>query len=123
MRAVLNYGHTFAHALEASGEYDDLLHGEAVAVGLVFAGRLAAELGRVDASTAERHRQIVSALGLPGRAPEGLDASKLVELMRRDKKAKGGLTFVLPGPTGFERVDDPPAAALERALESVGVEG
>jgi len=43
--------------------------------------------------------------------------------MRRDKKAKGGLTFVLPGPSGFERVDDPPAAALERALESVGVEG
>jgi 3-dehydroquinate synthase len=123
VRAVLNYGHTFAHALEASGEYHDLLHGEAVAVGLVFAGQLAAALGRVDASTAERHRQIVSALGLPGRAPQGLDASKLVELMRRDKKAKGGLTFVLPGPSGFERVDDPPAAALERALESVGVEG
>ncbi|HEV3133964.1 MAG TPA: 3-dehydroquinate synthase [Acidimicrobiia bacterium] len=123
VRAVLNYGHTFAHALEASGEYDDLLHGEAVAVGLVFAGQLAAALGRVDASTAERHRQIVSALGLTGSAPEGLDASKLLELMRRDKKAKGGLTFVLPGPNGFERVDDPPASALERALESVGVEG
>jgi 3-dehydroquinate synthase len=123
VRAVLNYGHTFAHALEASGEYDDLLHGEAVAVGLVFAGQLAAALGRVDASTVERHRQIVSALGLTGRAPDGLDASTLVELMRRDKKAKGGLTFVLPGPSGFERVDDPPAAALERALESVGVEG
>ena len=123
VRAVLNYGHTFAHALEASGEFDDLLHGEAVAVGLVFAGQLAAALGRVDAPTAEQHRQIVSALGLPGRAPEGLDASKLVELMRRDKKAKGGLTFVLPGPSGFERVDDPPAAVLERALESIGVEG
>ena len=123
VRAVLNYGHTFAHALEASGEFDDLLHGEAVAVGLVFAGQLAAALGRVDAPTAEQHRQIVSALGLPSRAPEGLDASKLVELMRRDKKAKGGLSFVLPGPSGFERVDDPPAAALERALESVGVEG
>jgi 5-deoxy-5-amino-3-dehydroquinate synthase len=122
VRAVLNYGHTFAHALEATGDYHDLLHGEAVAVGLVFAGRLAAALGRIDASTAERHRQIVTTLGLPGRAPEGLDASKLLELMRRDKKAKGGLTFVLPGPKGIERVDDPPAAALERALESVGVE-
>jgi 3-dehydroquinate synthase len=123
VRAVLNYGHTFAHALETTDEYDDLLHGEAVAVGLVFAGRLAAALGRIDASTAERHRQIVSALGLPGRAPVGLDASKLIELMRRDKKAKGGLTFVLPGRSGFDRVDDPPAVALERALESVGVEG
>ncbi len=123
LRAVLNYGHTLAHALEASGDYDDLLHGEAVAVGLVFAGELAAALGRVDASTAERHRELVAALGLPIRAPADLDASALLELMRRDKKARGGLTFVLPGSNGIERVDDPPAAALERALESVGVEG
>ena len=123
VRAVLNYGHTLAHALEASGEYDDLLHGEAVAVGLVFASELAATLGRIDASTAERDRGLVSALGLPIRAPDGFDASTLLELMRRDKKAKGGLTFVLPGPNGIERVDDPPAAAIERALESVGVEG
>jgi len=123
LRAVLNYGHTLAHALEASGEYDDLLHGEAVAVGLVFAGELAAALGRIDASSAEQHRALVTGLGLPIRAPSGLDASTLVELMRRDKKAKGGLTFVLPGPNGIERVDDPPAAALERAFEAVGVEG
>ncbi|MFL6243371.1 MAG: 3-dehydroquinate synthase [Acidimicrobiia bacterium] len=122
LRAILNYGHTFAHALEASGEYDHLLHGEAVAVGLVFAGELAAALGRIDASTAERQRELVSMLGLPIRAPDGLDAATLLELMRRDKKAKGGLTFVLPGPNGIERVDDPPAAALERALDSVGVE-
>jgi 3-dehydroquinate synthase len=123
VRAVLNYGHTLAHALEASGEYGELLHGEAVAVGLVFAGRLAAALGRIDAAAAERHRRIVSALGLPGRAPEGVEASKLLELMRRDKKARGGLTFVLPGPSGFERVDDPPAPALESAFEAVGMEG
>jgi 3-dehydroquinate synthetase len=123
LRAVLNYGHTLAHALEASGEYDDLVHGEAVAVGLVFAVELAAALERIDASTAERHRALLSGLGLPIRAPAGLDAPALLDLMRRDKKAKGGLTFVLPGPNGIERVDDPPAAALERALESVGVEG
>jgi 5-deoxy-5-amino-3-dehydroquinate synthase len=123
LRAVLNYGHTLAHALEASGEYDDVLHGEAVAIGLVYAGELAAALGRIDAATAERHRALVSALGLPIRAPGGLDASALLELMRRDKKAKGGLTFVLPGPNGIERVDDPPAPALERAFEAVGVEG
>jgi 3-dehydroquinate synthase len=123
LRAILNYGHTLAHALEASGEYDNLLHGEAVAVGLVFAGELAAALGRIDASTADQQREVVSALGLPIRAPDGLDAATLLELMRRDKKAKGGLTFVLPGPDGIERVDDPPATALERALESVGVEG
>jgi 5-deoxy-5-amino-3-dehydroquinate synthase len=123
LRAILNYGHTFAHALEASAGYGDTLHGEAVAVGLVFAGAQAAAMGRIDDATADRHAQIVAALGLPTRAPDGLDASKLVELMRRDKKAKGGLTFVLPGPAGFERVDDPPAAALDLAFAAVGVEG
>jgi 5-deoxy-5-amino-3-dehydroquinate synthase len=123
LRANLNYGHTLAHALEASDGYGDLLHGEAVAVGLVFAGALAAALGRVDAAAADRHAEIVTALGLPTRAPEGLDPSKLLELMARDKKAKGGLTFVLPGPDGLERVDDPPAEALKRAFETVGVEG
>jgi 3-dehydroquinate synthase len=123
LRAILNYGHTFAHALEASAGYDDLLHGEAVAVGLVFAGALAAAVGRIEDAAADRHAEIVTALGLPTRAPDGLDASKVLDLMRRDKKAKGGLTFVLPGPRGLERVDDPEAAALERAFDAVGVEG
>jgi 3-dehydroquinate synthase len=123
LRATLNYGHTFAHALEAYAGYDELLHGEAVAVGLVFAGTLAAALGRIDVATGDRHRQIVTALDLPAGARGSLDASKLVELMRRDKKARGGTTFVLPGPNGLERVDDPPAAALQRAFEAVGVEG
>ena len=123
LRATLNYGHTFAHALEAYAGYDELLHGEAVGVGLVFAGALAAASGRVDVTTSARHRAIVAALGLPVSARGDLDRSKLIELMRRDKKAKGGITFVLPGPTGFGRVDDPPPAALERAFEAVGVEG
>jgi 3-dehydroquinate synthase len=123
LRATLNYGHTFAHALEAYAGYDELLHGEAVGVGLVFAGALASALDRVDVTTSTRHREIVAALGLPVSARGDLDRSKLIELMRRDKKAKGGLTFVLPGPTGLERVDDPPRAALERAFEAVGVEG
>jgi len=122
LRAILNYGHTFAHALEAYAGYDDLLHGEAVGVGLVFAGALAAAAGRVDAATGERHRVIVAALDLPTGVRGDLDRPKLIELMRRDKKAKGGLTFVLPGLAGLERVDDPPRRALERAFEAVGVE-
>ena len=123
LRATLNYGHTFAHALEAYAGYDDLLHGEAVGVGLVFAGALAVASGRVDAATGDRHRDIVAALDVPVTARGDLDRSKLIELMRRDKKAKGGLTFVLLGPTGLERVDDPPPAVLDRAFEAVGVEG
>ncbi len=123
VRSILNYGHTLAHALETSTGYDDLLHGEAVALGLVFAGELAAALGRVDGATGASHREIVAALGLPTRAPAGLDAAKLLELMRRDKKARGGMTFVLAGRSGLERVDDPHAPALERAFAAVGVGG
>jgi 3-dehydroquinate synthase len=123
LRAVLNYGHTFAHALEAATRYEGLLHGEAVAVGLVFAGELAVALGRIDADTAGAHAELVAALGLPTRAPTGLDATQLLEVMLRDKKARGGLSFVLPGPSGIDRVDNPPPAALERAFKAVGVEG
>ena len=122
LRATLNYGHTLAHALETAGGYD-LLHGEAVSVGLVFAEELAAALGRLDPRRVERSRAMLTGLGLPTRAPGGLAASDVLALMRRDKKAAGGLTFVLPaGEDGpLERVDDPPAAAVERALAAVGI--
>jgi 3-dehydroquinate synthetase len=119
-RAVLNLGHTLAHALESAGGYG-LLHGEAVAIGLVFAMRLAAALGRVDAGDVERAEGLVASLGLPAVAPSGCSAGDLVAIMERDKKSGGGLTFVLPGPNGIERVDDPPAEALRAAFAAVGV--
>jgi 3-dehydroquinate synthase len=119
-RAILNYGHTLAHALETTGGYD-LLHGEAVAVGLVFAGELAAALGRVESEAVERCRAMLAALGLPTRAPAGARADELLTVMRRDKKASGGLTFVLDGPEGVARVDDPDPTALSRAFAAVGV--
>ena len=121
MRAVLNYGHTLAHALETATDHA-LLHGEAVAVGLVFAGHLAGALERIPRSAVDRHDEVVRALGLPDRAPGGLSADDLVGLMRRDKKSGGGLTFVLPGPEGITRVDDPEPAALRAAFAAVGVE-
>ena len=121
LRAVLNYGHTLAHALETAGGYD-LLHGEAVAVGLVFATALAAALGRVDDDQVDRCRAILVGLGLPIRAPAETRADALLALMRRDKKASVGLTFMLDGPEGVSRVDDPDPAALTRALAAVGVE-
>jgi 5-deoxy-5-amino-3-dehydroquinate synthase len=122
VRATLNYGHTLAHALETAGGYS-LTHGEAVAVGLIFASRLAEALERIGDDAVDRHRAIVAALGLPIEVPGGedLDAATLIGLMHRDKKARGGLTFVLAGPDGLERVDDPPAFAVERALVAVGV--
>ena len=122
LRATLNYGHTLAHALETIGHYG-LLHGEAVAVGLVFATELAAALDRLPGDAPDATRQMLDRFGLPTAAPDGVAAADLITLMRRDKKAAGGLTFVLPAAGGgpLERVDDPPAAALERAFEKVGV--
>jgi 3-dehydroquinate synthase len=122
LRATLNYGHTLAHALETIGHYG-LLPGEAVAVGLVFATELAAALDRLPPDAPDSTRAMLARFGLPVAAPDGLTADDLIMLMRRDKKAAGGLTFVLPGPGGgpLERVDDPPASALERAFTAVGV--
>ncbi|MGH9026028.1 MAG: 3-dehydroquinate synthase, partial [Acidimicrobiia bacterium] len=70
----------------------------------------------------DRHYGVVAGLGLPTQVPFEVRAADVIELMRRDKKATGGLTFVLLGPGGLERVDDPPAPALEAALGAVGVE-
>ncbi len=107
-RAVLNYGHTLAHALEASG-FDprsgwDLRHGEAVAVGLVFAAMLSRRLGRIDDERVELHRRVVGGFDLSARLPPGADPDRLVSYMARDKKAHHDLTFVLDGPSGVEPV-------------------
>jgi 5-deoxy-5-amino-3-dehydroquinate synthase len=117
-RALLNYGHTLAHALETSGRYD-LRHGEAVAIGLVFAARLAHRLGRIDLERVAEHEAVVSAYDLPLRPPPGLDPEELVRVMARDKKASGrGLTFVLDGPTGLELLGVAPEA-VTATLEEV----
>jgi 5-deoxy-5-amino-3-dehydroquinate synthase len=115
-RALLNYGHTLAHALETVGQYD-LRHGEAVAIGLVFAARLGRQLGRVDDQRVAEHDKVVAAYDLPSRLPEGVDLEALVEVMGRDKKATGGgLTFVLDGPGGLEVVRGVPADAVLATL-------
>ena len=100
LRAVLNYGHTYAHAFEAAGDYDQLLHGEAVSAGMMCAARLAAIMNRVDQQFVDRQRQLLSALSLPLATPS-FDADELVSLMYRDKKvAAGKLRFVLPDRMG-----------------------
>lgn len=115
-RALLNYGHTLAHALETAGRYD-LRHGEAVAIGLVFAARLARRLGRIGDARVAEHESVVAAYDLPIRPPEGLDSSELVRIMGRDKKATaGGLTFVLDGPQGLEVVPGVDETAVLDAL-------
>lgn len=115
-RALLNYGHTLAHALETAGSYD-LHHGEAVGVGLVFAARLALRLGRIGADRVDEHVSLVAGYGLPIAPPPGSDVERLVALMGRDKKvASQGLTFVLDGPAGLEVVEGIEASAVSQEL-------
>jgi 5-deoxy-5-amino-3-dehydroquinate synthase len=106
-RAILNYGHTLAHALEAAGTYE-IRHGEAVATGLVYAAEVAHRLGRIGSTEVEEHRRVVEHYGQSVTVPAGLDAKQVLDLFGRDKKALDGITFVLDGPDGVEpvRVDD-----------------
>lgn len=117
-RACLNYGHTLGHALETAGSYD-LRHGEAVAIGLVFAARLAAHLGRIDDARVARHDDVVEGYGLDRTLPAGADTGELLALMRRDKKSRGGLSFVLDGPAGVEPVHDVAPADVEAVLKEL----
>ena len=121
VRAVLNYGHTLGHALETATGHS-LQHGEAVAVGLVFAAHLSTALERTPPELAVRTEALVGALGLPVQAPPGVAADEVLTIMKRDKKSGGGLTFVLDGPSGIERVDDPDPGAVNKALAAIGVQ-
>ena len=103
-RAFLNYGHTLAHALETVGNHQ-LAHGEAVAIGLIFAARLARALGRIDDARVDYHELVVGQTSsLQTRMPAGLDIDALLAAMARDKKALNGLTFILDSPQGLEIV-------------------
>ena len=114
-RALLNYGHTLAHALEIEGSFD-LRHGEAVAIGIEYAALVAHNLGRIDDARLTEHRRVLDVYDLPRGLPEGSDVDQIMELFRRDKKALTGLTFVLDGPNGLEVVEQVPEKLLREAL-------
>jgi 5-deoxy-5-amino-3-dehydroquinate synthase len=118
-RAVLNYGHTLAHALEIATDHA-LLHGEAVAIGLAFAARLGAALGRIDADRVAQHDEVLAFYGLADRPPAKMAADDLLALMRRDKKAINGLTFVLDGPDGVELVRGVSEHTVRAVLQDFG---
>ncbi len=123
-RMVLNYGHTLAHALEAAARSEDhdwdLRHGEAVAVGLLFAALLAQRLGRIDETRVSEHRRVIGSLDLPTDLPPGADAEELLSFMARDKKAHRDLTFVLDGPDGVEPVRGVDRAEVVATLAAMG---
>ncbi|MDP9123877.1 MAG: 3-dehydroquinate synthase [Pseudomonadota bacterium] len=96
LRAILNFGHTFGHAIEAGMGYGAWLHGEGVGCGMVMAAELSARLGLVSAAFARRIEALIARAGLPVRGPASLGPARYLELMRVDKKAQGGdIRFVL----------------------------
>lgn len=103
-RAVLNYGHTLAHAIEIATDFR-VLHGESVAIGMVFAAHLAEVLGRIDEQRVQYHYKVIGeTYGLEVALPSGCSTEELISLMLSDKKAVSGLTFVLDGIAGVETV-------------------
>ena len=121
VRAVLNYGHTFAHAFEALCGYGELSHGEAVSIGMLYASRLAERMGRIDAELTARQRRLLEALNIPTTLPatSRLNPDDVIDRMRLDKKAVGGqLRFVLPTRLGHvETVTDAPEAEVRAVLK------
>lgn len=120
LRAVLNYGHTFAHAYETCGGYGALLHGEAVAIGMTDAARLAHKKGLVGADFVQRQTKLLEALWLPTSPQAEFATDDLISVMKRDKKAVGGqMRFILPTRLGAVKLfDDVPEALVRDVLES-----
>ncbi len=123
LRAILNYGHTFGHAIEQVTGYGTYAHGEAVALGMHAAALLACELGLCPITLVQRQRALLEAAGLPVRFPAlGLDL--VLAAFQRDKKTRAGsVRFVLPRAVGqVELVNDPPVAAMRAALRAAQAE-
>jgi 3-dehydroquinate synthase len=117
VRAILNFGHTIAHAIEAVAGYNGQFHhGEAVAVGMVAESRLAERLGWLSSDTVDRQVRLLERFGLPVTA-RGLNPDELIAAMRRDKKNRlGKIRFVLPRSIGKVELTDAPAELDIRSI-------
>ena len=115
-RALLNYGHTLGHALETLGNHE-LLHGEAVAIGIAYAAEVALEMGRIDEARVGYHRAILGGYDLPMTPPGSPSFDDLAPLLARDKKALDGITFILDGPQGAEVVEKVETSVLASSYE------
>ncbi|MET0962538.1 MAG: bifunctional shikimate kinase/3-dehydroquinate synthase AroKB [Noviherbaspirillum sp.] len=118
LRAILNFGHTFAHAIESGMGYGQWLHGEAVGCGMVMAADLSHRLGHIDAAARDRVAALVQGAGLPHIAPD-LGAARWLELMQVDKKNEGGqIRFILLKPLGAPLITTVPQEALLATLQA-----
>jgi 3-dehydroquinate synthase len=116
IRAILNFGHTFGHAIESGLGYGEWLHGEAVGCGMVMAADLSSRLGYLKTEEVSRIKKLIAAMGLPDCAPK-LGNNRFFDLMRIDKKSEGGeiryITLERIGKAKIEAVDD---AIVEQVL-------
>ena len=118
LRAILNFGHTFAHAIEAGMGYGTWLHGEAVGCGMAMAADLSERLGYLSAVEKSRVVALVQAAGLPTIAPD-LGAERWLDLMEVDKKNEDGkIKFILLKPLGHPLITEAPAAVLQETLSA-----
>lgn len=123
LRAVLNYGHTFAHAYEALCGFNELLHGEAVAIGMIHASQLAERHGLIGPEVTARQKKLVEAVSLPTSLPAAgrFSVEQVLDRMKLDKKAQAGrLRFILPSRIGkVQLLDDVPESLVRDVLADV----
>jgi 3-dehydroquinate synthase len=121
VRLLLNFGHTFGHAIETASGYGTWLHGEAVAMGMVLAARLSEQLGYLRPADVDRVERLLVRAGLPVRAPD-LGVGEYIDLMGHDKKVQSGrLKFILLRTLGDAFVGEAPNAALTELLSGPAV--
>jgi 3-dehydroquinate synthase len=120
LRAVLNYGHTIGHALEAATGFGRWTHGEAVALGMITEARIAARIGLASSETVQRQETLLRRLGLPLGA-DRIDVDAVLEATRRDKKARDGRVPFVFAPTigSFRVVHDVPVSEVRAALATL----
>lgn len=122
MRAHLNYGHTFAHAIETATNYETYSHGEAVSIGMMCAAYVSHILGFVDEKFVIKQKELCRLAGLPTTLPKSIDSKKLIALMRLDKKnSSGEINLILPKKIGeVAIVPNVDTKIIHTAIEKVG---
>ncbi|MBH8562337.1 3-dehydroquinate synthase [Nostoc sp. CENA67] len=121
LRAILNYGHTIGHAVESLTNYRLITHGEGVAIGMVAAGQIAANLGLWQQEDTERQNALIQKAGLPTKLPDGVDIEAIIEALQLDKKVKAGkVRFILPTQIGVVTItDDVPSETIREVLRAM----
>jgi 3-dehydroquinate synthase len=120
IRATLNFGHTFGHAIESGLGYGEWLHGEAVGCGMVMAADLSARLGQIGQADALRLKRIIASMHLPI-APPKLGSQRFMELMQVDKKTEAGqIRYITLGSIGAARIQQVPDATVIETLVATG---